>query len=55
MAKYTSLIEALPDIVRKGKVEVERIMESLQSGTRLRLQTNEIVIPSRDSRRTELL
>jgi adenine-specific DNA-methyltransferase len=55
MPKYTSLIEALPDIVRKWKQELERILETIQSGTKLRLQTNEIVIPSKDSKYLELL
>lgn len=45
----TSLIEALPDIVRKGKKEAEQIMQQIADGRRLKLQTNEIVIPSKDS------
>ncbi len=44
-----SLIELLPDIVKAGKKEVEKIMESITEGTRIRLQTNELVIPSKDS------
>jgi hypothetical protein len=44
-----SLIEELPKIVREGKREVEKIMEAIADGTRIRLQTNELVIPSRDS------
>jgi hypothetical protein len=44
-----SLIELLPKIVESGKKEVEKIMESIAEGTRIRLQTNELVIPSRDS------
>jgi len=35
--------------VKQGKKEVEKIMESIAEGTRIRLQTNELVIPSRDS------
>ncbi len=46
---HLSLIEALSDIVRKGKEEVEKIMEQIGSGWRLKLQTNEIVIPSKAS------
>jgi adenine specific DNA methylase Mod len=46
----TSLIEELPKIVAEGKKEVERIMERLQSPNRIRLQTNELVIPSKDMR-----
>lgn len=45
----TSLIEALPDIVSKGRKKVEKIMENISEGRRIKLQTNEIVIPSRDS------
>lgn len=45
----TSLIEALPDIVRKWKKEAEQIMQQIADGRRLKLQTNEIVIPSKDS------
>lgn len=45
-----SLIEELPKIVAEGKKEVERIMERLQSPNRIRLQTNELVIPSKDMR-----
>ena len=45
----TSLIEALPDIVRKGKKEAEQIMQQIADGRRLKLQTNEIVIPSKDT------
>ncbi len=44
-----SLIEELPKIVRDGKREVEKIMEAIADGTRIKLQTNELVIPSRDS------
>lgn len=46
----TSLIEELPKIVAEGKKEVERIMERLQSPNRIRLQTNELVIPSKEMR-----
>lgn len=50
MMPQTSLIEELPKIVAEGKKEVERIMERLQSPNRIRLQTNELVIPSKDMR-----
>ena len=43
-----SLIEVLPDIVSEGKKEVERIMDRLESPYKLGLQTNELVIPSKD-------
>lgn len=45
----TSLIEALPDIVRKWKKEAEWIMQQIADGWKLKLQTNEIVIPSKDT------
>jgi adenine specific DNA methylase Mod len=43
-----SLIEELPKIVAEGKKEVERIMERLASPQKLTLQTNELVLPSKD-------
>ena len=45
----TSLIEALPDIVKNWRKEAEKIMQNLAEWRRLKLQTNEIVIPSKDS------
>lgn len=45
----TSLIEALPDIVKKWKKEAEQIMQQIADWWKLKLQTNEIVIPSKDS------
>ena len=42
-----SLIEQLPKIVAEGKKEVERIMERLDSGNKITLQTNEYVLPVR--------
>ena len=44
-----SLIEELPKIVREGKQEAQRIMERLSSSTRIGLQTNELVLPSKDT------
>lgn len=43
-----SLIEELPKIVREGKHEAQHIMERLSSSTRIGLQTNELVLPSKD-------
>lgn len=43
-----SLIEELPKIVAEGKKEVERILERLASAQKLSLQTNELVLPSKD-------
>ena len=46
MAK--SLIEELPRIVNEGRREAQLIMERLSSGTQIGLQTNELVLPSKD-------
>lgn len=43
-----SLLEQLPGIVREGRAEAERILEGLESRNRIRLQTREWVLPSRD-------
>lgn len=42
-----SLIEQLPKIVAEGRKEVERILERLDSGNKITLQTNEYVLPIR--------
>ncbi len=44
-----SLIFELPKIVEEGKKEVEKILERLSSQSRLGLQTNELVLPAKDS------
>ena len=44
----------LPKVVSEGKKEANRILESLSDSTRLMLQTNELVIPSRDSNYRDL-
>ena len=46
MAK--SLIEELPRIVSEGRREAAQILERLSSGTQIGLQTNELVLPSKD-------
>ena len=46
MAK--SLIEELPRIVSEGRREAAQILERLCSGTQIGLQTNELVLPSKD-------
>ena len=46
MAK--SLIEELPRIASEGRQEAQRIIERLSSGTRIWLQTNELVLPRKD-------
>jgi adenine specific DNA methylase Mod len=43
-----SLIEELPKIIRKGKKEANKILEGLSDDNRLILQTNELVLPSKD-------
>ena len=43
-----SLIEELPKIVKEGKAEAQRILERINSGNALVLQTNELVLPSKD-------
>lgn len=43
-----SLIEALPDVVKQGRREVEQILERAQSDNKMMLQTNEYVLPARD-------
>lgn len=49
-----NIIEMLPKVVSEGKKEANRILESLSNSTRLMLQTNELVIPSRDSNYQDL-
>lgn len=44
-----SIIDLLPKVVSEGKKEANKILESLSDSTRLILQTNELVIPSKDS------
>ena len=46
MAK--SLIEELPRIVSEGRREAAQILERLSCGTQIGLQTNELVLPSKD-------
>lgn len=43
-----SLIFELPRIVGKGRKEAQRILERIGSGTHIGLQTNELVLPSKD-------
>ena len=44
-----SLIEELPKIVADGRKEVEEILERLSSTSKLGLQTNELVLPAKDT------
>ncbi len=43
-----SLLEQLPEIVANGRKQAERILESLESRPRVRLQTREVVLPAKD-------
>ena len=42
-----SLIEELPKIITKGKKISQKILDSISSGNRLTLQTNELVLPTK--------
>lgn len=44
-----SLIEELPKIVKEGRQEAQRILDRLSGQTRIGLQTNELVLPSKDT------
>lgn len=44
-----SLIEELPKIVADGRKEVEEILERLSGANKLVLQTNELVLPDKDT------
>ncbi|SCG84791.1 site-specific DNA-methyltransferase [Methanobacterium congolense] len=44
-----SLIEELPKIVKQGKKEAQRILDGLSKSSRVTLQTNELVLPAKDS------
>jgi adenine-specific DNA-methyltransferase len=45
-----SLLEQLPEIVREGRKQAEKILESLEGRHRVGLQTREWVLPSKDTR-----
>lgn len=45
-----SLIEQLPDIIKEGRKQAERILEGIESRHRVSLQTREVVLPARDSK-----
>ena len=44
-----SLVEELPKIIKQGKREAQRILDGLSKSNRITLQTNELVLPSKDS------
>ena len=43
-----SLLEELPKIAAEGRKEAQQLLERINSGTRIGLQTNELVLPSKD-------
>jgi adenine-specific DNA-methyltransferase len=45
-----SLIEQLPEIVRNGRREAEKILEGIEGRQRVSLQTREVVLPARDAK-----
>jgi len=49
------LLEQLPKIVADGKRKAEQLLDRLESGYRINLQTRELVIPSRDRNWKDLL
>ena len=44
-----SLIENLPKLMKNGKKEAERILDGISNYNKITLQTNELVLPSKDS------
>lgn len=44
-----SIIDLLPKVVAEGKREASRILDGISDANRIVLQTNELVVPSRDS------
>ena len=42
-----SIIELLPKVVSEGRAEARRILDGIGNGSRVALQTNELVIPNR--------
>ena len=44
-----SIIEMLPKVVAEGRREANKILDGLQSNSRVALQTNELVIPNKDA------
>ena len=44
-----SLIEELPKIIERGKKEAQKILDGLSGKNKITLQTNEMVLPSKDN------
>jgi adenine-specific DNA-methyltransferase len=53
MAK--SLLESLPEVVRRGKQQAEQILEGIEGRNRVTLQTRELVIPSKATAQASLM
>ena len=47
--KSESLITELPKIIERGKKEAQKILDGLSGKNRITLQTNELVLPSKDN------
>ncbi len=52
--KARSLLEQLPEIVRAGKAEAEKILAGLEGRSRIALQTRELVAPAKDRKESGL-
>ena len=52
--KARSLLEQLPEIVRAGKAEAEKILDGLEGRSRIALQTRELVAPAKDRKESGL-
>jgi adenine-specific DNA-methyltransferase len=48
-----SLLEQLPEIVKRGREEAQKILQNLESKHRVGLQTRELVMPAKDSAVTD--
>jgi adenine-specific DNA-methyltransferase len=42
-----SLVEQLPEIIKRGKAEAQRILEQIEGSEKISLQTRELVVPSK--------
>ena len=49
MMAQKSLIEELPKILKEGREEASRILERLGDPVKVGLQTNELVLPAKDT------
>ncbi len=51
----SSLIELLPKVVSEGRREANRILDGLSQASRITLQTNELIQPSKDRNQQDIL